>query len=296
MSGWDSILREIHESESAHDGIRRKYIKELSNYTGRNTIVYYSGWLSKPGENKTDINDADLQGFMNALNGMNFGKGLDLLLHTPGGDPAAAEAIVSYLRKKFGKDIRAIIPQQAMSAGTMIACACKTIVMGNHSYLGPIDPQFAGIPAHNIEKEFVEAKEDLSKHPENAHYWAIKLQQYPAAFMKSALDAIDLADILVKEWLGTCMFDKKNKKDETKINRIVEKLNNHADSKVHSRHFDIDFCKELGLTIEKLEDDDNMQNAVLNVHHASMLTLDGTSAVKIIENQNDKCMVLTVKN
>ena len=69
-------------------------------------------------------------------------KGLDLILHTPGGETAATESLVDYLRSIFGTDIRAVIPQIAMSAGTTIACACKEIVMGKHSSLWPIDPMF----------------------------------------------------------------------------------------------------------------------------------------------------------
>ena len=50
-------------------------------------------------------------------------------------DPAAAEAIVNYLRLKFDYDIRVIVPQLAMSAGTMIACAAKEIIIGKQSSL-----------------------------------------------------------------------------------------------------------------------------------------------------------------
>ena len=68
------------------------------------------------------------------------GKELDLILHSPGGSLEAAEQIVTYLRSKYD-NIRAIVPQNAMSAATMIACACDEIMMGKHSALGPIDPQ-----------------------------------------------------------------------------------------------------------------------------------------------------------
>jgi len=53
---------------------------------------------------------------------------LDIVLHTPGGRIAAAETIVNYLKLLFGNDIRAVIPQLAMSAGTRIALSCKSIV------------------------------------------------------------------------------------------------------------------------------------------------------------------------
>lgn len=146
MPTWDEILKEIGSSSSIIDVTRRKYIRQLSEYTGRNTIVYYSGWLQKPvlAQQGVDfsINDNDKNGFMAVINKLDRSKGLDLVLHTPGGNVSSTESIVNYLKSIFGNDIRAIIPQIAMSAGTMIACACKSIVMGKQSNLGPIDPQF----------------------------------------------------------------------------------------------------------------------------------------------------------
>lgn len=296
MGDWSEIFKEINESQSQYDYIRRKYISDLSRVTGRNIITYYSGWLSKQNATNVDINDSDMDGFMNCVHGLDCSKGLDLILHTPGGSPDATEAIVNYLRDKFQKDIRVIVPQLAMSAGTMMACASKEIIMGKQSSLGPIDPQFNGIPAYNIRSEFEEAKNDLLNNPANAQYWAIKLQQYPAAFMKTAIDAIELSDALVREWLGTCMYDKK--KDRKTINIIVSKLNEHNKSKVHGRHFNADFCKEIGLKIKMMEDDDDLQNAILSIHHAYMITFGGTNAIKIIENQNQKSFIslTNVKN
>ena len=273
--------------------IRQKYLKELSEHTGRNTIAYYSAWLSCHMGN-LDINDLDMSGLMNAIKGMDCSKGLDLILHTPGGSPVAAEAIVRYLRSKFGKDIRVIVPQLAMSAGTMIACAGKEIVMGKHSSLGPIDPQFNGAPAYNIKLEFEQAQEDLKNNPENYHYWKIKLSKYPPAFMKSAIDAIELSSMLLEEWLSTCMFDDGGKSQET-IQQIVSKLNEHDSSKLHGRHFDIDFCKSIGLNIVELENNEELQDAILSVHHAFMATFSGTGITKIIESNNDKAWMSSVQ-
>lgn len=284
MGSWNEILKEVQETPSQYDYIRRKYLKELNEYTHRNTIAYYSGWLTKSNVNNIDINDNDMNGFMNCLHGLDCSNGLDLVLHTPGGSPAAAEAIVNYLRSKFDHDIRVIVPQLAMSAGTMIACASKEIVMGRHSSLGPIDPQFNGIPAYNIKSEFEEAKRDLLVNPANAHYWAIKLQQYPAAFLKTAIDAIELSSQLVEDWLGSCMFNKET--DSESIASIVTKLNEHSNSKNHGRHFDMNFCKSIGLKIVPLEKDSVLQDKVLSLHHAYIITLDNTATVKIIESAN----------
>lgn len=292
MANWSDVFQEIQGTKSQFDSVRLKYLQELFGRTGRNIVSYYSAWLSKATIPNLDISDADMTGFMTAVNGLDCTKGLDLILHTPGGDPAAAEAIVSYLRQKFNNDIRVIVPQLAMSAGTMIACAGKEIIMGRQSSLGPIDPQFAGIPAYNIKMEFEEAKEDLAKNPNNANYWAIKLQQYPAAFMKSAIDAIELSSELVRNWLGSCMFDRS--KDATKIDDIVNCLNEHDNSKVHNRHFSADTCRRFGLNIKMMEDDNDLQDSILSLHHACMLTLEATPAVKIIENQNGVSLISAV--
>ena len=288
MGNWNSIYDEIRNTQSQFDYVRLKYLEELSNYTHRNTIAYYSSWLNKPHADNLDINDSDMNGFMNCVHELDCQIGLDLILHTPGGDPSAAEIIVHYLREKFNNDIRIIVPQLAMSAGTMIACAGKEIIMGRQSSLGPIDPQFNGIPAYNIRQEFEEAKEDLKDHPENAQYWAIKLQQYPAAFMKTAIDAMNLSEDLVRQWLGTCMF---NENDDGVIDSIVSTLSNHDMSKIHGRHLTADYCKGIGLKVVMMEDDNELQDKILSVHHAYMITLDATSTIKVIENQNKKSII-----
>ena len=85
----------------------------------------------------TSIGDEDMHALMEVSAGLH-GLDLDLILHSPGGAPVAAEAIVSYLRSRFSH-IRVIVPQLAMSAATMIACAADKIMMGKHSFLGPTD-------------------------------------------------------------------------------------------------------------------------------------------------------------
>ena len=86
MPGWGDILNELGQTPSQHDVVRRKYLSKLSKLTGRNVITYYSAWLTKPEAHNIEICDEDMTGFMNSVKGMNCKKGLDLILHTPGGD------------------------------------------------------------------------------------------------------------------------------------------------------------------------------------------------------------------
>lgn len=289
MAGWDEIVLEIQSMPNPVDATSNKYLNHLAEYTKRNVIAYYSSFLSKQSGKFISVNDLDIDGFMNAIKGMDCSKGLDLILHTPGGDPSAAEGIVKYLRLKFNKDIRVIVPQMAMSAGTMIACSAKEIIMGKASSLGPIDPQFNGIPAYNILSEFEEAKNDLALNPQNVNYWAIQLNKYPAAFVKSCIDAIALSGELVDTWLTTCMFDGESHEN---VKNIVTKLNEHDESKNHGRHFDIEFCKKIGLKIYDLESDSELQDRVLSVHHAFMTMLNNSTAGKVIASQNNKRWVM----
>lgn len=283
------ILAEIQTTGSTHDAIRRKYLKQLHDFTKRNVIVYYSGWLQKgqlAGQGVGfELNDADKNGFMAAIYKLDKSIGLDLILHTPGGDFAATESLVDYLRSIFGTNIRAFVPQIAMSAGTMICLSCKEIVMGKHSSLGPIDPQIFGVPAHGILEEFNQAKKELTTNPNIAPIWQMIFAKYNPTLIGECQKAIDWAESTVKIWLETGMFlgevDAKNK-----AKKIVESLGSHAITKSHARHISLNTAKDAGMKVVALESDNDLQERVLCVHHACIHTLSHTPAFKIIENQN----------
>ena len=304
MPSWGDLLQELQPRRDASgnelpglslDDLRKKYLDHLFQLTGRNIIAYYSGWLKNGKNQNVDINDNDITGFMNAINGLDCSKGLDLILHTPGGSPTATEGIVKYLHKKFGNNIRVVVPQMAMSAGTMLACAARSILMGSHSCLGPIDPQFGGIPAYNIVSEFREAKGDIENNPKSKEFWKLQFEKYPPAFFYTVIDAINLSSALAGEWLSEYMFSELPKGEaKKKTNAIISKLNNN--NKSHARHFNIDDCQAIGLNVEKLEEKQELQEAVLSVHHAYIITLDNSPVTKIIENHMGKRFVTSQKN
>lgn len=145
-------------AKTALDDIRRKYLARYERHTGRNVIAYYSGFLSKRDADGFEISHEDTNAFMVTIHQLDRSRGLDLVLHTPGGGVSAAISIVSYLRGMFGRDIRVIVPQIAMSAGTMIACSARVIWMAKHSQLGPTDPQLRGVAAAGVKQEFERAR------------------------------------------------------------------------------------------------------------------------------------------
>lgn len=302
MPSWKVILDEVesyqrnaheavHRANTALDLVRSKYMKELHERLGRNVISYYSGFLSKPSR-QSDINDEDLNGFMNAVHKLDRSLGLDLLLHTPGGSVASTLSIVNYLRQMFGSDIRAIVPQIAMSGGTMIACSCKSIIMAKHSQLGPTDPHLGGIPAAGVLREFKRACRESKNDPSKIPMWQAIVGQYRPTFLSQCDNAIKWANTFVEDQLATVMFsDLSAAKARKKAKAVVKKLTDYTGNKRHDKPIHFDECQSIGLKVSQLEDDQQTQDLVLSVHHCYMHAFMNGKAYKIIENHCGGTMV-----
>jgi ATP-dependent protease ClpP protease subunit len=298
MPDWKKVLQEIaveqvSRTESAFDFVRRNYLKHLCQHTTRNVIAYYSGFLSKPRIDGIDITDDDKNGFMLCIHELDRSRGLDLILHTPGGNIAATESLVVYLREMFGNNIRAIVPQIAMSAGTMIACSCREILMGKHSSLGPVDPHFNGIPAIGVLEEIKRAHQDIKSDPVYAQVWGPILSRLTPSFVQQCAWAVERSKTFITETLQQNMLSSKRpkKRRDQIIEQIRDKLTNLGENKGHDRHFHFQECEQMGLNVIRLEHDDKLQDLVLTIHHCYMHTLANTPSLKIIENQDGKAIV-----
>jgi hypothetical protein len=293
MPAFDDISREIQEANNNTNAVRSKYLKLLSAKTGRNIIIYYSGWLQKGTQSPNyeySISDTDKTGFMTCIHGMDKKLGLDLILHTPGGSIPATESIVYYLKSEFNNNIRAIVPQIAMSAGTMIALACKEIVMGKQSNLGPIDPQYGLYRAHGIIDEFNHAVQCANSNSPEFYVWQTILQKYDPTLIGECQKTITWSDSLVKEWLVQNMFNGEAQ-PELMAEKVVADLGSHALTLSHSRHIHADHLKGLGVKIMDMELDQELQDLVLSVHHAAIISMNLSRTYKIIENHNGKLFV-----
>lgn len=225
-----------------------------------------------------------------AIHGLDVAQGVDLILHTPGGGIAAAESLVDYLRRMFGKNMRAIVPHLAMSAGTMIACACQSIVMGKHSNLGPIDPQLHGLPAAAVKKEIERALAEIKADPGAMAVWQFILQKYNPTFIGQCEQAVEWAQKFVRDNLENVMFEG-DPDATTKAEGIVKALSDVDTNKSHERHLHLDQCEKIGLKIIPLEDDQELQNLVLTTHHCFLHSLSISGASKIVENQSGAMFV-----
>lgn len=269
-----------------HHYVRLQYLKELSDCTGRDTILYAAHLNSD--SYMAAVSEPDIQGFMSALNGLK-GDRLDLILHSYGGSPYVAAQIGTYLHQKYGH-IRAIVPQSAMSAATMLACACDEIVMGKHSAIGAIDPQILMegvdgglrryVAARSIIEEFERARKDITEDSSRAAAWYPVLN-HPPGLLTEAQKSIDSAEMQVRNWLTERMFAD----DKHQAARVAKWLAKQHE--MHSQPISNQDAEKNGLKIVSLEKDQKLQEAVLSVLHAASITFDmPENIVKIIENQN----------
>ncbi|NPD19732.1 S49 family peptidase [Rhodophyticola sp. DY48A3-103] len=226
-----------------------------------------------------------MNGLMAVVHNLDRSKGLDLVIHTPGGGVEAGRAMVEYLFKMFGRDIRVIVPHMAMSVGTMIACASKEIILGKHSCLGPTDPQVRGHPAMGVLAEVERAIFEIKREPMKQLLYQQVFAKYPPAFILDCERSVEHSRAMVVSWLTTGMF--KDEADPQKhAETAVAALMDYEGTAEHSHHFFIDQCLGMGLNVKALEDDQELQEEVLSVHHSFVATFARMSAIKIIQNAN----------
>ncbi len=298
MPGWGEILQEINALPRAPGGaadtdtVRRKYLASLHQLTGRSIIIYYSNWLYNSNQQTAILLD-DMQAMMEVCRGVPA-DGLDIIIHSPGGSPEATARIVDYLRQKF-THIRIFVPLAAMSAATMWCFAADELVMGKHSQLGPIDPQMVTgsgfCPARAIKKQFADALKDCAANPSHVAAWMPILAQYGPALLSQCATAESLTKQLAVDWLEKFFF-----KDDPQAAEKAKKVTEYfADADLHFSHakgIDIDEAKTAGLDrIKRLEENQQLQDAVLSVHHATLHSFMNPAVLKIVENHLGRAFV-----
>jgi hypothetical protein len=302
---WGEILKQLQQTKAPQgpgpdfDAVRRGYLYQLHQLTGRAVVLYSTAFLESRSIPPADlqIGLADVQGFMEAVSNIEERK-LDLILHSPGGSAEAAESIVSYLRARFD-DVRVFVPVAAMSAATMIALSANEVVMGQHSQLGPIDPQFIismpeglrSAPARAILKQFDRAKAECSKDPTSLSAWMPILRSYAPGLLTMCEDSQRLATAMVSTWLTKYMFAGEPDAEQ-KAQAIAAWFADYDSFQSHGRRVGPDEAAAIGVKVRRLEEDHALQDAVLSVHHAAMHTFSGgTAAAKIIENHHGRAWV-----
>jgi len=306
MPSWGDILKEFAQSREERgpdgpdcDGIRDKYIARLREHTNRAVIVYASRWLHGTARSmRMGVEGDDVHGLMEVCYQVSE-RQLDLVLHSPGGSIEAAEQMLNYLRTEFDY-IRAFIPLQAKSAATMIALGCDEIVLGDHSELGPIDPQIL-VPAGDVERfapaiailrDFYRAQDECADDVNRLLAWSPILRSYACGLIEFCWQQVELSLDVVTGWLEKYMLAHEDMNIEEgerhrKARGIAEYFGSEESYdtfRAHGRPIRIEDLRGQGLRVRALEDDSELQDIVLSIYHATDITWNNTTAVKLIEN------------
>lgn len=254
------------------------YMEKIEEVFGQESnIISYTG----------DINSAYLRKFREFIElRANDDKkdNLAIILTTPGGSAAAVEKMVDVVRKHY-KEVYFIVPDAAMSAGTIFCMSGDKIYMDYASSLGPIDPQVLKndryVPALGyLDKVNELIKKSLNGTLSNAEF--MMLQNLDLAELKQYEQAKDLSIDLLKKWLVAYKFKNWNKhrttpskkgKPVTKVEKeararyIAEKLSDNNIWRSHGRYIGIDtLTKVLKLEIEDYSDNADLRSAIIEYH------------------------------
>jgi hypothetical protein len=192
---------------------------------------------------------------------------------------------------------------QAKSAATMIALGCDEVVVGNHSELGPIDPQITlhtpegprGGPAHAILRDFRRAQEQTSSDVNLLAAWTPILRSYVGGLIEYCTQQVNLSIDVVAGWLERYMLahdDMALADVEARGARAREIANYFGSDEAYDRHrtherpIRLPELEQVGVRVRRLgSDDEDLQDAVLSIYHATDITFAvNPGVVKIVEN------------
>lgn len=250
---FESLLKIQQVNLNLSTEIRRA-LKEISDIRGKPNIAYLANVVNPNIKAGTAIDYSDDLPFSELVNTIAEGeKDLDVIIVTPGGSGTQVAKFVDKLRARFDK-VSFIIPNIAMSAGTMLAMSGDEIIMTNSSYIGPIDPQVPNkegiyVPAQSILtliEEIQERGRVALENGKNPDWTDLQiLRQIDPKEIGNAINASKYSVELVENYLHDYKFktwlthsDGRPVTPEEKRKRakeIAEQLSKHSLWKSHGR-------------------------------------------------------------
>jgi hypothetical protein len=291
MATFNQLLQQPFNPQQALEQ-RQQLISEIVALTGRNLMLYMVDFNKGSGPITNSIDREDKIGFSDMLEGLD-GQPIDIIMHSPGGSPEAAEELVKMIRDNHD-DVRFIVPGNAMSAATLMALSGNFILMDERSSLGPIDPQVPMplptggsrfVPAQTILDGFEKAKEVITKEgPAALPTYLPLLNKYDLHLLEICDNAKALSYTLACDWLKKYMLaDLPETERETQAHGIATYLNNHKDFLSHGRAIDINKATEIGLKIIDMRSNPELRTKIWDLFCASINFLN-FGAVKMFEN------------
>ncbi len=253
---------------------RKRQLKRIRDIRQRDVFVFAAD-LKKAGD-PIQIGYPDLLPITDQLANLK-GSALDLILETSGGSAEVTEQIVRILREQYSGDIAVVVPGAAMSAGTILAMAADDILMDAGSALGPIDAQLSWqgkvFSADALLKGFERIKQEVANTGVLNKAYIPILQGLSPGELESAQNALDLAKVLVTDWLAHYKFRAWTHHSSTgapvtdddrtrRAEMIAGDLCQHSRWRSHSRFFTIRDLERMRLRITDYSKQPDLADAI----------------------------------
>lgn len=203
-------------------------------------------------------------------------QSIAVILDTPGGVVEVVERMVTTLRHAYS-DVTVIVPDRAMSAGTILALSADRIMMDHLSCLGPIDPQIEKdeklVPALSYLNQFERLNQKAQRGQLTTAEYAL-LNKLDLGELYQFEQARELSIELLIKWLSSYKF-KNWTKTETKGDEVTPQLKEERAKQIaallndperwhsHGRAIDRGTLRdEVNLKIEELENDPDLYKYV----------------------------------
>lgn len=216
-----------------------------------------------------------------------------IVLETPGGVVEVVERMVEVIRN-FYQEVVVIVPNQAMSAGTVFALSADRIMMDYFSRLGPIDPQIVKdgklVPALAYLNQYQKLNEKAAQGNLTTAEYAM-LGKLDLGELYQFEQARELSVELLIKWLSQYKFKDWKKTETRKIpvtkhlkqeraKEIAKILNDPDRWHSHGRGIDIATLRnELKLRIEDFSENEELKKNIRNYFN---LLVDYLSREKLI--------------
>ncbi len=301
MATFGRLLESLKTGEDARNH-RIEMLKRIESITGAPTVLYAANTrASNAPSGLTSLSRDDKTGFADLVDATP-GDRINIVLHSLGGSPDAAEQIVNLLRPRFDT-VNFIIPNMAKSAATLLVLSGNRIYMDDRSELGPIDPQLgipqsngqtSFVPAQAIERGFQQAMDAIKADRPALLAYSPMLQKLDVWLLELCRTATAAGKELAERWLAQYMLATRDDAAEL-AKEIAERLADSGRYKSHGRPIGIVEALEMGLAVDDTRETPKLRDAIWGLYCNVELHMERMLApapcAKLFENASDVSIV-----
>lgn len=265
------------------------HLKDLQDHLEMD-VIYFSGSMQFGLDNLVREHVEEIQ---------NKRPGVLVILETGGGYSDVAERIADTLRHHYLR-VEYLVPNYAMSAGTILVMSGDAIYMDYYSVLGPIDPQVQNekgvmVPAHGYLVQYNKLIEKSKKGEITTAELNFLIEKFDPAELHRYEQEMNLSVTLLKDWLANYKFkdwkkdgqsaEEAKKMREERATEIAKLLNNTEQWHSHSRGISMKVLREKAqLKIEDFGENLELNRRVRAYYELIKDYADRTQALQVVHS------------